>query len=256
MKSKDAQLGELVELSALLGRPENNLVVFGEGNTSAKIDDETFFVKASGYSLEDIGPEGFVEVRFDPIFDMLNEDHLSDEAIKDGLTAAAVGEGVARPSVETFFHASLLKQEGINFVAHTHATAVVKLLCSTAFPDCFTGRLYPDEIVVCGLDYLLIPYTDPGLPLSKAVMTGAREFMDKHGEPAKVVLIQNHGPIAVGKSPIEVQKIMFSLVKACEVLEGALSVGGVHFLTEQQASRIHTRPDEHHRQQIISGNTD
>ena len=255
MQSKRDTLNQLVEFSSFLGRPENDLVIYGEGNTSAKIDEETFFVKASGHSLKDIGPEGFVEVRFDTVFEMLEKDELNDAAIKEGLMAAAVGEDAPRPSVETFFHAALLKQEGINFVAHTHATAVVKLLCSTAFPDCFQARLYPDEIVVCGLDYLLIPYTDPGLPLSKAIMNGAREFLEKNGEPAKVVLIQNHGPIAVGKSAVEAEKIMFSLIKACEVLTGALSVGGAHFLTEKQALRIHTRPDEHHRQRIIREET-
>ena len=253
MDTKKEILEQLVAMSSVIGRPENNLVIYGEGNTSAKIDEETFYVKASGHSLKDIGPDGFVEVRFDTIFDMLKEDHLSDEEIKEGLMAAAVGENAPRPSVETFFHASLLKQKGINFVAHTHATAVVTLLCSTAFPDCFNSRLYPDEIVVCGLDYLMIPYTDPGLPLSKAVRDGAKEFVEKHGEPARVALIQNHGPIAVGRNAIEAEKIMFSLVKACEVLQGALAAGGAHFLTEKQAVRIQTRPDEHHRQLIITG---
>ena len=41
-------LSQLVELSRELGRPEYDLAIAGEGNTSARESADTFWVKASG----------------------------------------------------------------------------------------------------------------------------------------------------------------------------------------------------------------
>ena len=42
---------ELVQLSRDLGQPQRKLVIIGEGNTSLRVDDETFWVKASGHQM-------------------------------------------------------------------------------------------------------------------------------------------------------------------------------------------------------------
>lgn len=41
------RLDELVELSLELGEPERDLAILAEGNTSARIDDQSFWVKAA-----------------------------------------------------------------------------------------------------------------------------------------------------------------------------------------------------------------
>jgi hypothetical protein len=41
-------LAQLVELSNHLGNPANDYCILGEGNTSARADEGTFWVKASG----------------------------------------------------------------------------------------------------------------------------------------------------------------------------------------------------------------
>ena len=81
-------LSQLVALSNHLGDPARDYAILGEGNTSAKVDDETFWVKASGSSLGTLDESGLVQVRFDRLFELLRSDDISDEAVKIGLNAA------------------------------------------------------------------------------------------------------------------------------------------------------------------------
>jgi rhamnose utilization protein RhaD (predicted bifunctional aldolase and dehydrogenase) len=54
-------------MSRKLGQPERDLVMLGEGNTSALCDDGTFWVKASGTELRTIEAEGFVQLWLQPV---------------------------------------------------------------------------------------------------------------------------------------------------------------------------------------------
>ena len=42
MMTRVELLGELIDLSHFLGDPQRNLAILGEGNTSARLDEETF----------------------------------------------------------------------------------------------------------------------------------------------------------------------------------------------------------------------
>ena len=42
---------ELVEMSRYLGDPGKGYAILGEGNTSARIDGDSFYVKASGTTM-------------------------------------------------------------------------------------------------------------------------------------------------------------------------------------------------------------
>ncbi|MCB0257622.1 MAG: class II aldolase/adducin family protein, partial [Anaerolineae bacterium] len=60
-------LSQLVAMSRELAEPANDYVILAEGNTSARIDDNSFWVKASGAGMRGIGPEGFVQVSFQQV---------------------------------------------------------------------------------------------------------------------------------------------------------------------------------------------
>jgi ribulose-5-phosphate 4-epimerase/fuculose-1-phosphate aldolase len=62
-----------------------------------------------------------------------------------------------------------------------------------------------------------------------------------------VILMENHGVIALGSTPQEVLNISQMLVKTCRVLTGSLAAGGPQFLTAEQIERIDKRPDERAR---------
>jgi rhamnose utilization protein RhaD (predicted bifunctional aldolase and dehydrogenase) len=226
-------------------------VILGEGNTSARADSETFWVKASGTELRTIDSTGFVRVRFDRALALLDEGNLSDDAIKESLEAAKVDPTVtARPSVETVLHALALQLASINFVGHTHPTAVNALLCSQQAEEAASGRLFPDHIVYCGPASVYVPYTDPGVPLTRAVRDSIDRYIDVHHEIPKVILMQNHGLIALGRTAQEVEDITAMVVKAARVLIGAYALGGPHFLAAESVARIHTRPDEAYRRKV------
>jgi rhamnose utilization protein RhaD (predicted bifunctional aldolase and dehydrogenase) len=246
-------LAQLIDLSMHLGDPANDYAILGEGNTSAKIDSDRFWVKASGSELRTIDENGFVEVYYKNCLSVLESEYLSDDQIKNILQSARVDPGTQRiPSVETFLHALALQLEGVQFVGHTHPVAVNAIMCSKFADYAISGRLFPDEIVVCGPAPVYVPYTDPGLPLAKATRRAIQIYLDTYGETPKVVLMQNHGFIALGKTPSEVERIHAMYVKTAKVLLGTYSLGGPNFLTPAQVERIHKRPDEHYRRAILS----
>ena len=116
----------------------------GEGNTSAKIDDDFFFVKASGKYLSEADENTFVKVKLKDALAILDAGDLTDEEIKDALFAVCADPAnKMRPSVETTFHAFLLSLPDVNFVGHTHPTAVNSLLCSVNAEEIIKGRSIP-----------------------------------------------------------------------------------------------------------------
>lgn len=243
----------LIDLSHQLGREGRGWAILGEGNTSARLDDDTFLVKASGSYLSTIEEGGFSAVKIQPVLDMIDSEDLTDEQVKEGLSAALVDPGGKRPSVETFLHALCLTEGGASWVGHTHTESVLKILCSKLSFEPFMKPLYPDQIVVCGREIAILPYVDPGLILARAVRDVLRDFKERTGTTPKLLLMQNHGPVALGKNAKEVFNIHQTLDKWANVLLGAITCGGVNYLSEEQADRIESRPDEHYRRQMIAG---
>jgi rhamnose utilization protein RhaD (predicted bifunctional aldolase and dehydrogenase) len=239
-------LQELINMSQTLGKPENDYVILGEGNTSGKVDDDFFYVKASGKYLSQSDEKTFVKVKMQDALGVLDKGELTDDQIKLELNAAKADQSnPLMPSIETTFHGFLLSLPGINFVGHTHATAVNALLCSKNAKEIINGgRLFPDEIVYCGIEPIFMEYQDPGLGLARGIRDETNAFIKRNGCVPKVILIRNHGIIAVGKNAHEVEAITAMYCKAARVLLGATGFGGVNYLSEENVRRIYTRPDE------------
>jgi rhamnose utilization protein RhaD (predicted bifunctional aldolase and dehydrogenase) len=251
MSQTEELLSQLLDLSRHLGNPTLDYAILGEGNTSARASAGTFWVKASGAELRTIDASGFVQVRFEPVLALLEAGTLTDDEVKAGLEAARTDpQAVRRPSVETVLHALALQLEGVNFIGHTHPTMVNAVLCSGCVEQALAGRLFPDEIVYCGPAPVYIPYTDPGLPLARAVRQAIRDYVFEWDQNPKVILMQNHGLIALGKTAAEVKNITAMAVKTARVLIGAYALGGPHFMTPEAVNRIHSRPDELYRRKV------
>jgi rhamnose utilization protein RhaD (predicted bifunctional aldolase and dehydrogenase) len=236
-------LDELVAMSAELGLPANDYAILGEGNTSAAADADTFWVKASGTQLVRACRDSFVRVRSEPILAALEQSEMGDEAVKQLLRTSTV-EGQRAPSIETFLHAMCLRLEGVRFVGHTHPPAAVGLLSGRDSRKLFAGSLFPDQIVVVGPACAYAPYADPGLPLALAVRASLDAFLEQQRRVPKVVIMENHGVIALGATSQEVLNITAMVVKSCRILAGTLTAGGPRFLSQAQVDRIDKRPDE------------
>jgi len=240
---------ELVEMSRVLGEPTADCVILGEGNTSARIDEETFWIKASGAQLPTITAEGFVRVRFAPVLELLDAEAPSDEMIKQVLLEACVDNKAGqRPSIEALMHALLLQEPGANFVGHTHPVAINAIVCSQQAEEAINGRVFPDEIVCCGVAPVWVPFVDPGVSLARRVAQSVREYREAYRRRPRAIWMQNHGLIALGATAQGVETVTAMSVKVARVLIGTYALGGPHFLTDQQVERIASRPDELSRQ--------
>jgi rhamnose utilization protein RhaD (predicted bifunctional aldolase and dehydrogenase) len=252
MSNPEEILEQLTALSHHLGDPERDLAILGEGNTSARLDEEVFYVKASGQHLGTITPSGFCAVNFSRVLPVFDGPDLSDAEVKGVLLACKADDASeVMPSVETFLHAYLLTLPNVNFVGHTHPTAVNAILCSVHAKEAIAGRLFPDEIVCCGVAPCYVEYTDPGIPLAKHLKRRVEDFYAEHDAWPKTILMQNHGFIALGKTPKDVQTVTAMYVKTARILLGTYALGGPNFLTPEHVNRIHTRPDEHYRQRQL-----
>jgi rhamnose utilization protein RhaD (predicted bifunctional aldolase and dehydrogenase) len=247
----------LVEMTRSLGQPHLDYVIIGEGNTSYRADDDLFWIKASGQQMNGIGPDGFVPVHMTPILEILAHPPTDSSAIQQAMDGAKADPSLkAKPSVEVTFHAALLNDCDVRWIAHTHPVAVNRLLCSTRAQDFACHRMFPDEVVLCGPESVFVPYVDPGLPLALEIRRQTQSYMQKYGEAPKVVLLANHGLIALAQTPVEALSVTAMCVKAAGIFAGACAVGEPVFVSEADIMHIYKRPDEIYRRKrfVETGN--
>lgn len=252
-KNREAEtiLLQLIHLSQELGREDRQLAILGEGNVSADIGDGTFWVKASGSQLGNIDESGFSRVRFEAISQTLKADHLDDEQVYLGLQRSLADGAYAQPSVETFLHALCLTEGAARWVGHTHSVAVNQILCSQHGAEPFLKHLFPEEVVVCGKVPAVVAYVDPGFPLALALRDELHRYQDEHGRPPKLLLLINHGPVALGQTAQEVLNIMLMADKWARILQGTYALDGPQFLSQIETERIDNRLDEHYRRRRL-----
>lgn len=247
----DFNLSPLLDLSHELGREARALAILGEGNTSTRLSDDSFAVKASGFSLSNLSEEGVARCRTHDVLSLFERDNVSDDEVDAALLAARVDESSRKPSTEALFHAYLLTLPEVNFVGHTHPINVNALLCSPRAADFAFKRLFPDEIVCCGPASVLVPYVNPGVPLARAIRERVTAYVDSYGRPPRLILLQNHGLIALGASPQAVLATTFMSEKAARIHLGATTLGGPTFLSDEQVAYIAGWTAELYRQKVL-----
>ena len=220
-------------------------MILGEGNTSAN-SGANLWIKGSGNQLATVDESGFVEVDRLKVLQALDETSRSDDDLRQYLNSCRVNaRSNVFPSTETYMHAWLLDQPGVDFVAHTHPVNVLGIMCGPHPAKFATERYFPDQIVLCGPKSLLVPYVAPGLALAKAIRSGWSEFVQSTGGAPKSILMINHGLISVGATPSEAVAGCLMMEKAAKVF---LTAGDPKPLTPEQVHHIHTWSDEHYRQ--------
>ncbi|MGF1633161.1 MAG: class II aldolase/adducin family protein [Phycisphaerae bacterium] len=244
---------ELIRLAHELGREERKLAILGEGNVSSKLSDETFLVKASGTQLSRLGVNDLTECRFAPLLELLDRGGVADDEVEQVLLASRVNDQAKKPSVEAAFHAYLLTLPGVQFVAHCHPIAVNGILCSPRADDFATKRTFPDEVVCCSRESVLVDYTDPGVPLARAIRTGVQGFGSRYNdEVPRVILLKNHGLIAPAAGVGGCLAATLMAQKAAEIFIHAAALGGPTFLSDENVARIEGRTDEHYRRKQLN----
>jgi rhamnose utilization protein RhaD (predicted bifunctional aldolase and dehydrogenase) len=245
------KLAALLKLSHDLGAPERRLAILGEGNTSVRLSPTQFAVKSSGCNLETLTQADVTVCDSQKIVNLLDAKQPGDAAIDQTLFDSRVNSKAKKPSVESIFHGWLLTLEGVEFVGHTHPVSVNQILCSPRARDFAEHRIFPDEVVCCGPQSVFIPYIDPGLALAREIRDRTQAFVTKFKTFPRLILLQNHGLIALGSTPNAVLAATLMAAKSAEIFLGAAAIGGPNFMTEAQVARIAGRADEAHRQKEL-----
>jgi rhamnose utilization protein RhaD (predicted bifunctional aldolase and dehydrogenase) len=247
------KLALLLKLSQDLGREDRGLAMLGEGNTSCRLDEETLLVKASGSSLANLQENQLVACRFSALLPLLQAGAMTDLEVEKALLESRVDATQPKPSVEAVFHAYLLSLPGIEVVGHTHPVGVNAILCGgdEAARRFAYERRFPDEIVCCGAKSVLVPYVDPGTVLAQRIRDETNNFVTAENRAPRVILLQNHGLIALGATTGSVLAATLMAEKTAQIFLGAAALGGAVGLTPQNVARIDSRPDEHYRQKML-----
>ena len=244
---------DLLSLCHALGHPD--YAIIGDGNVSAiSTDRGAFWVKASGAFLATMTDADLVHVQLPAALSLLEPGSKSDDEVRAALVAAKVDrKPLPPPSIETVMHAALLDLPGVNYVGHTHPTAINAITCSKEFEETLRGRIFPEEVVICGPESLLVPYADPGLALGRELQRLSRDFTNRHGDFPRAIYLKNHGFIALGATAKEVLNITMTATKAAKIRAAAMALGGLSLLSQADVERIHRRPDVRYRQQVMGG---
>src|SRR5689334_6907266 len=100
---------ELIELAHAMADPALDSAILAEGNVSASCGPESFWIKASGCAMGGANECSFVEVRYEPILQALDQPWTDETEVRKWLNEARVDtNSSALPSTETFMHAYLL----------------------------------------------------------------------------------------------------------------------------------------------------
>ena len=236
---------DLVTLSHWLGREDLGLTILGEGNASVRQGQDSFWIKASGARMGQLTSADCTRIDLDQTLGLVDDDTLSP--VEEAAEIAPHDPAHKRPSVETFLHAVCYAETAAEWVGHTHPTSVLGLVTTAEGTAAFQRHIYPDAIVVCGRHVAVVPYVSPGIALARAARTEIRRFIRRHGGPPKMVLMRNHGMVAIGQSATEVRNITLMADKWATVLTVARMFGGPTYLTDTEADSIDIRPDEHYR---------
>ncbi|MGM7698073.1 class II aldolase/adducin family protein [Microbacterium sp. A84] len=243
---------ELVGLTRRLGRPERDLVILAEGNTSELFAEGTFAVKASGSSMEEATADNFVVVDVEPLLAILRDPAATQDDLTAALSAKSEDGRTVRASIESLVHAAVRAFAPVRYVAHTHPTDVVALLASAEAELAFAEPVYSEEYMILGRS-LFVPYAEPGLKLGRVFLAHLEEYVQQHGETPSLVLLGNHGIVALSDSAAGAEAISLMAVKSARVRLGARLAGGVAALDAATTADYFDRPDFRERRANLAG---
>jgi len=192
--------------SRLLGA-EDGLVLHGGGNTSVKgyatnvLGEQVpaVYVKASGYDLADIEPQGHSAVDLAFLKRLRALDDLSDPAMADEFRAHLFNPRAATPSIETLAHAFL----PFKFINHTHADSILALTNQTE-----AAKLVREAL---GKDVIVLDYVKPGFKLAKSAAAACEAQPGSKG-----MVWMQHGLVTWGESAREAYDATLNLVTRAE----------------------------------------
>jgi len=203
-------------------------VICAEGNVSGKTN-SYFVIKPSGASLH-----------------QLTENALVPCCLRSGTSLDE-----KKPSIEATFHAWLLQNNNINFVAHTHTANVLKIVCSDLLHEFATVRFFPDQVIYNGAISCVVPYAKPGTHLTEQITINVSNFIQRQNRFPDVILLQNHGLICCGPTA---ECCLYSTMiceKAAEIFIGTKTISKLRHLRKADIHDLLNDEQEKYRKNLI-----
>ncbi|MEI8234181.1 MAG: class II aldolase/adducin family protein [Verrucomicrobiota bacterium] len=224
----------LLELAHWAGNHPARLVLGSEGAVAATLPGGLFAVSAAHTSLARLEAGSLVGFDLAKTQALLALEDLPPEA----LAGARTNPAAPAPSADALAFADLFAFDGVHFALHTQPIPINQIACSPRARQFTDRRNLPEEILACGQASVLVPFMPPGLALAKEIRHRIALWRDRYKSVPKLILIQNHGMIALGATAAEVQNVTELAVKYAEIFVGAAMLGGPEFLKPNYITQI------------------
>jgi len=197
---------------------EKGLVAGPGGNISAR-DGEFVYLSPSGFFLDEIKEDQWVKVNL-----------KTGEIFSD-----------LRPTCEISMHLGIyVERKDINAVIHTHPPITVGLISSGVKFRPF----FPDYVAILGRDVPVIDYVPPaGEEIRKAVCKEIRKV--------NVVLLKNHGVVAVGESIKEAYTRSLIVEEAAKSIFVGILMGRLKYFNRKEIEQIEKLEAEDYRKVLL-----
>jgi ribulose-5-phosphate 4-epimerase/fuculose-1-phosphate aldolase len=87
--------------------------------------------------------------------------------------------------------------------------------------------------------------------LAREIRERTQHTIRQSGRVPRLILLQNHGMIALGATPESTLACLLMANKAAAIFQGSASLGGPIFLSTSNVDRIAGRMDEAYRQRQV-----
>ncbi len=230
----DAQNSELISLIRTISEHPACLALWHEGSAALRLSKERFAVTPRGAVFSRVQTHDLFDVDTAKMLELSTLDALPDGGIEEALLHVAKG----RPTVDVLLYAYFLQFESAKFAVHVHPIEINQITSSPRARQFADRRTLPHEVIACGSASLLVPYADPGLPLTREVQRRMVLWNDRFKTTPRLVLVQNHGMFVFGKTAEEIVQTIEMTIKAAKTFIGAAVLGGPVFLTPNNVAQI------------------
>ncbi|HKW09993.1 MAG TPA: class II aldolase/adducin family protein [Gemmatimonadaceae bacterium] len=181
---------------------ERGLIAGGEGNVSARLDDDSILITPSGASKTDVSE--------------------ADLMIVDATGKPVAGSGRASSELGVHLRIYQLRRD-VGAVVHAHPPFATALAVSGGD---LMAPVLPEILVLIG-GVPLVPYATPGSP---ALADAIEPFLQLHD----AFLMANHGATSYGTTLSIAHQRMESLEHAAQILFSARALGHVSTLSDRE----------------------
>lgn len=229
---------DLVSLAHRIGTHPSRLVLWNEGSVAAQLPGGRLAVSQANATLDKLCAAELAEFELEKVQALTSRESFVEDDLEEARSTGAGATVGVRPCQDLFLYADLFVTDSLLFAAHTQPVPVNQILCSPRARQFADRRNLPYEVLIGGPASVLVPFAPPGAPLAREMRRKLALWYDRYKTPPKVILIQNHGMIALGSSIDEVIMLTEMTIKFAEVFLGASMMGGPEFLKPALVAQI------------------